>query len=141
MKPLLPLSFIALAVLAGAGTPAQAHGPGFRHHHHSRAFIGLSIGWPAYWAGSVYYPAVPGGYVTVAPPPVAYGYGTPVPAEPPPLPAPIAYPRNGQSPEQTEADWRECNRWATTQPSAMADASTFQRAAAACMDAHGYSVR
>ena len=36
---------------------------------------------------------------------------------------------------------QECNRWATTQPSAMADAQVFQRAVAACMDGRGYTVR
>jgi alkanesulfonate monooxygenase SsuD/methylene tetrahydromethanopterin reductase-like flavin-dependent oxidoreductase (luciferase family) len=66
-----------------------------------------------------------------------------VPPAPPPKPAPdpIIYPRGGQSPEQTEADRQACNRWATTQPSAMADASVFQRAMAACLDGRGYTVR
>jgi hypothetical protein len=54
---------------------------------------------------------------------------------------PIIYPRNGQSPEQTEADRQDCNRWATSLPSALSDAQVFQRAVAACMDARGYSVR
>ena len=54
---------------------------------------------------------------------------------------PIFYPRNGQSPEQTEQDRRDCNRWATTQRGAMADASIFQRATFACMEGRGYTVR
>ena len=58
-----------------------------------------------------------------------------------PPPDPIIYPRNGQSVEQTEIDRRECNRWATTLPSALADAAVFQRAVAACMDGRGYTVR
>jgi hypothetical protein len=137
MKPLLLLSIAALVALAGVGSPAQAHGPGLRHHH-VRGFVTLSIGaWPLYWGGPVYYPAVPPGYVAVAPP---SAYATPAPVEAMP-PAPVAYPRNAQTPQQTEADWRECNRWATTQPSAMADAGVFQRSVHACMDAHGYSVR
>ena len=138
MKPLLSLSMAALVALGGAGTPAQAHGPGF-HRSHVRGFVTLSIGaWPLYWAGPVYYyPAVPSGYAAVAPP---SAYATPAPVEAMP-PAPVAYPLNAQTPQQTETDWRECNRWATTQPSAMADAGVFQRSVLACMDAHGYSVR
>jgi hypothetical protein len=139
MKPLLSLTMAALVALGGAATPAQAHGPGFRHPH-VRGFVTLSIGaWPLYWGGPVYYyPAVPFGYAAVAPPPVAYATPAPVEAMPP---APVAYPRNAQTPQQTEADWRECNRWATTQPAAMADAGVFQRSVLACMDGHGYSVR
>jgi hypothetical protein len=138
MKPLLSLTVAALVALAGVGTPAQAHGPGSRHHH-VRGFVTLSIGaWPLYWGGPVYYPAVPSGYAAVAPPPVAYA--TPAPIELS-APTPIAYPRNAQTPQQTEGEWRECNRWTTTQPSAMADAGVFQRSVLACMDAHGYSVR
>ncbi len=56
-------------------------------------------------------------------------------------PDPIFYPKNGQSPEATESDRRECNRWATTQPGAMADASIFQRATFACMEGRGYTVK
>ena len=54
---------------------------------------------------------------------------------------PIFYPRNGQSAEATESDRRECNRWATTQRGAMADASIFQRATLACMEGRGYTVK
>jgi hypothetical protein len=70
--------------------------------------------------------------VVQAPPPVV------VPA---PKPDPIIYPRNGQDANRTEFDRQECNRWATTQPSAVADASVFQRAVEACMDGRGYSMR
>ena len=56
-------------------------------------------------------------------------------------PDPIFYPKNGQSPAQIEADRQGCNRWATTQPSAMAVASVFQRATLACMEGRGYSVK
>jgi hypothetical protein len=56
-------------------------------------------------------------------------------------PDPIFYPKNGQSAEATEADRRECNRWATTQRGAMADASIFQRATLACMEGRGYTVK
>jgi len=54
---------------------------------------------------------------------------------------PIIYPNNGQSAQKTEADRQECNRWATAQPNAVADAEVFQRAVAACMDGRGYTVR
>ena len=56
-------------------------------------------------------------------------------------PEPIFYPKNGQSAEATENDRRECNRWATTQRGAMADASIFQRATYACMEGRGYTVK
>ena len=59
----------------------------------------------------------------------------------PSRPDPVIYPRNGQSPQQTEADRQDCNRWATTQPAALADASVFKRAVEACMDGRGYSMR
>ena len=54
---------------------------------------------------------------------------------------PIFYPRNGQSGAQTEADRQDCNRWATTQPSAMNNGSVFTRAVEACMDGRGYTMR
>jgi hypothetical protein len=59
----------------------------------------------------------------------------------PSQPDPVITPRQGQSTEQTELDRQDCNRWATTQPAALADAGVFQRAVAACMDARGYTVK
>jgi hypothetical protein len=56
-------------------------------------------------------------------------------------PEPIIYPRNGQSPQQLEADRQECNRWATTQAGAMTDSSIFLRAVDACMDGRGYTTK
>jgi hypothetical protein len=105
------------------------------------AYTTLWIGGaPYYYANDVYYTRAPGpGYVVVEPPPAAeQAQPVPVPAA---LPDPIIYPRNGQSSEQLEQDRQDCNRWATTQPQAMADAQVFQRAAAACMDGRGYTVR
>jgi hypothetical protein len=107
------------------------------------AYATLWIGGaPYYYANGVYYAPAPGGYAVVPPPP---GAEAAQPAPPPPAPKappePIIYPRNGQSAAQTEADRQDCNRWATTQPSAMADREVFQRAVAACMDARGYTVR
>ena len=121
-------------------------------------------GAPYYVANGVYYAPMPSlGYVVVAPPAdpdqvqtitsgsanavAAPGMGTSSSsvvvstANYRSLPEPVIYPRNGQSPEQTEADRQECNRWATTQPAALNDAQVFQRAVAACMDARGYTVR
>ena len=108
------------------------------------AFVTLRIGGaPYYYANGTYYSPAPGqGYLVVAPPPGADAVqAVPPPPPTPAAPDPIIYPRSGQSAAQTEADRQECNRWATTQPSAMADASVFQRAVAACMDGRGYTVR
>lgn len=101
------------------------------------AYVTLWIGGTYYYyANGIYYaPAGANGYVVVEPPAEA------ATASPAAVPEPVIYPRNGQNAEQTETDRRECNRWATTQPSAMNDASVFQRAVAACMDARGYTVR
>ncbi len=139
------LPLIVLAALL-ASDLAEAHG------RHGRWWGGVSIGigLPLYvgpyggayggpyggpWVG---YPAP----VVVTPPPVVYAEP---PAPPVPtaraLPDPIFYPRQGQGAAQLEADRQECNRWATTQPSAMADASVFHRATLACMDGRGYSSR
>ena len=129
--------------------------------------IGASVGyWGGYWGGypAYYYPAYAPAYSYYeAPPGAAYpedtargGDGQPAPQTVQPAPQtnrarpvpqaataaePIFYPRNGQSAEQTEADRRDCNRWATTQRGAMADAGIFQRATFACMDGRGYTVR
>jgi hypothetical protein len=152
---------IAFAALTLAIGSAQAHGRhgGHRHHHgHWGAGVflggvglGIGIGAARHYYGAPWYPgyAYPGyaypGYVVVEPPPVAYHY------EPPPLPPrepaarrlpdPIFYPREGQTAAQTEGDRQACNRWATTQPNAMADASVFHRATLACMEGRGYTVR
>ncbi len=96
---------------------------------------------PYYYADGVYYNSYPGqGYVVVAPPPGA-DTAQAAPAPTPAAPEPIFYPRNNQSAAQTEADRRDCNAWATSQPQAMADAKVFQRATEACMDGRGYTVR
>lgn len=130
MKRLLPIA--ALALLAGAAAPgdAQAHG-------RWRFGLGIGIGFPIYPAYPAYVYPQP---VYVNPPPEGW---QPVPAAPAPkaLPEPIFYPRNAQDAAQTEADRQACNRWATTQPSALAEASVFHRATLACMEGRGYSVR
>lgn len=113
------------------------------------AYVSLRVGGlPYYYANGVYYTqTVPGpGYTVVAPPQEgAVVQATPVaPVLSPAAPAkpdPVIYPRNGQSPAQTEADRQDCNRWATTQPAAMNDALVFNRSVEACMDGRGYSMR
>jgi hypothetical protein len=104
-------------------------------------------------------PAAPGnGVIELGPAPAA---GAPSQAPPPAIAQPPAgappqgrmaqagqvyvYPRQGQSPQQQAADEATCNSWASTQMGSGFDAnqavSSFQRALAACLDAHGYSVR
>ena len=132
------LALMAVAAAALASEPAQAHG------RHGRWWGGISIGIgvPYFYGGYaspwVGYPAP----VYVVPPPAGYAEppAPPVPAAKAP-PEPIFYPRQGQNGAQLEADRQECNRWATTQPAAMADASVFHRATLACMDARGYTSR
>lgn len=135
MPRIASLSILICAALL-ASEAAQAHG------RHGRWWGGISIGIgvPLYVApyGSPWaaYPAP----VFVAPAPVVHAEP---PAPPPakPAPEPIFYPRQGQDSAQLEADRQACNRWATTQPSALADASVFHRATLACMDGRGYSAR
>ena len=134
------LTLIALAALATE--PAQAHGRGGRWWGGVSIGIGvpLVVG-PGYYGPGYYgaWPAYPAPVVVA--PPVAYAEPAAQPAPAKPAPEPIFYPRQGQSAAQVEADRQECNRWATTQPAAMADASVFHRATLACMDAHGYTAR
>ena len=137
----LSIVFVTLAMALGAVSSADAHGRGGHWGGGHRGWgpgvfwggIGLGLG-----LGYIVSQQQPE-YVVV-PPPVTY-YDVPPPPAAPAQPAPIFYPRNGQSAEQTEADRQECNRWATTQPSAMSSASVFQRATLACMDGRGYSSR
>ncbi len=108
--------------------------------------FGLGLGLAAL-AAPVYYDQPSVVYVNPPvyyPPAPVYAQAAPAPTYAPQAPAvpdPIFYPRNGQSAAQVEADRQDCNRWATTQPRAMADASIFQRATFACMDGRGYSAR
>ncbi len=106
-------------------------------------YVTLRVGGsPYYYANGVYYATAPGGYAVVnAPPQADAAVAQPSPSPTPPRPDPIFYPRTGQSAEKTEADRQECNRWATSQPAALNDASVFSRAVDACMDGRGYTVR
>jgi len=117
------------------------------YHHHgwdgARFWGGVGIG---FGLGTLYYgaPWYPG-YVAVPAYP-AYPVYPAYPAAPSePIakmpPDPVIYPRNGQSAAQLESDRQDCNRWAMTQPSAVADASVFHRATIACMEGRGYTVR
>jgi hypothetical protein len=100
-------------------------------------------GAPYYYANGVYYATMPGQGFTVVAAPAGADAAQPVPLTggTSALPEQVIYPRNGQSASQMESDRQECNRWALTQPGAVADASVFQRAIAACMDGRGYTVR
>jgi hypothetical protein len=136
-----------------------AHGFGHRHRgyysHLPRGAVSVVIGGGRYWRhGSHLYSPWGSGWVLVAPPVVLAAplvlqqaeRPAPAPAAevlptPPSRPDPVIYPRNGQSAQQTEADRQDCNRWATTQPAALADASVFHRAVEACMDGRGYTMK
>ena len=113
--------------------------------------LGLGVGTVVYGSGYygyrdgydvTYYGAVaPEVVVVPAPEGRVVRSGQPVPQAAARAPDPIFYPKNGQSAAVLESDRRECNRWATTQPNAMAEASVFQRATYACMEGRGYTVR
>ena len=159
MRALIRTSALALAALAMVAAPLESQaGPGGRggghfhghrghggwghgghHHHHWGGFgwgLGLGIG-----TSFVLAPWYRPGYVVAAPPP-AYDVGiAPAPPAAPAAPDPIIYPSRGQTAGQTEADRQACDRWAMTQPSAMADASVFHRATLACMEGRGYTVK
>lgn len=111
--------------------------------------VSVQIGGGRYWRhGGHYYRPWGPRWVVVAPPVVlgetvwvdAVRADPPLPV-PPSRPDPVIYPRQGQSAQHTEADRQACNRWATTQPAALADASVFQRAVEACMDGRGYTLK
>ena len=147
---------VGVAALAASGAAqAQSHGGwhgggGYHGGWHGGGYyrgggwgfwpwVGLGVGLglatdPLYYGGPNY---------VVVDRPAPYYYGPPQPAAPMAAPAadPIFYPRNGQTAAQVETDRQACNRWATSYPRAMEDASVFQRATLACMDGHGYTSR
>jgi Family of unknown function (DUF6515) len=115
---------------------------------------------PYYYANSVYYTQAPtGGYAVAAPPPEDQAVMQPPPPPPPvaasaPFPPTVGdgliiYPKGGQGAAQMAADRADCTRWAVGQTgfdparSAPGDMrrTDFQRAAGACLEAHGYTVR
>ena len=142
MKIAIPSIAVVLAAILGTALPTAAHShDGWRHHHHSRVHVGIGFGFgyygPWYYPdyGPWYYP----GYVVVQPAPVMLT----APAEPaaPLAPAPVIAPLHGQSPRQAEFDVQQCNRWAMTQPAAMAEAGEFHRMAMGCVQSRGYAVK
>jgi len=112
-------------------------------------------GLPYYYANGVYYARAAGaGYTVVEAPPgadsaQALAAGAPVAAASTPAavslqqPAsdPIIYPKSGQSAAQADLDLTQCKNWASSQPGASPNSSTFSRALDACLDGRGYSVR
>jgi hypothetical protein len=144
VKPILRALIVSALVAAqGLASAGPRHYDRHHHHHHHRGsnagavVLGLALAVPLIALASraerapevVYAPPPP------APLPPVHTVYTPSRA------APVVYPRQGQSAEQQEFDNRECNRWATTQQAAMADASVFNRAVEACMDGRGYTLR
>jgi len=113
---------------------AVGYGYGYGH-----GYYGYRGPWLRPWGPAVVFAAPPVVYAMPADPPVVVE--RPAVSVAPTRPDPIIYPRNGQTSQQTEYDRQECNRWATTQPAAMAEASVFQRAVEACMDGRGYSMK
>jgi len=150
MHALSRISVLLFAALLATAQPAQAqphrgwHGGHGHHWGHPGRFwggVGFGIGLGTLYYGAPWYydrAWYPGYVVTPAP---VYEIASPPPPAAKAPPEPIFYPRNNQTPAQTEADRRACDRWAMTQPSAMADAGIFHRATLACMDGRGYSAR
>ncbi|MDM4768191.1 hypothetical protein [Pelomonas sp. SE-A7] len=152
LTQLLPRTLIVstLILAQGLAVAGPRHYDPPRHHHHHRhglsiggALLGLAIAVPL--IAIAHRAAEREADVIYTPPPAPLPPPAPVVIQQQPVPPlrgePIIYPRNGQSAEQLEFDRRECNRWATTQPSAMNDASVFNRAVDACMDGRGYTLR
>jgi hypothetical protein len=153
MRALIRTSALVIAALAMVAAPLESEafprgGGGYRYHgyhgYHGGHFwggigLGLGLGIGTYYAlAPWYYP----NYVVAVPAPGYYDPGI-APAQPTAKapPDPIVYPNRGQTAAQTEADRQACDRWAMTQPSAVADASVFHRATLACMEGRGYTVK
>lgn len=154
------VALTVVAALAAGSALAQARRPpghfgghaphaGWHHVRHGSHYpfwggfglglgLGVVSGWYWDWPYHGGYYGAPTVVYGIAPPPAGTGYTV---STMPLLPETIYYPRNGQSDAQRETDLRECNRWATTQPPAMAEATAFQRAVLACMDGRGYTGR
>ena len=124
-------------VVVSPGYYGGWYGGGYRPGYWGGVGVGVTIGAPLYYPYR-YGPYYDGGWVANPAPMV---YAQPVPPAAPMAPVPSIAPRNGQSVEQTEVDRRECDRWALSQPAAMADAQVFHRITLACMDARGYTAR
>jgi hypothetical protein len=94
------------------------------------------------------------GYVVTDPPPVAGttdDSGGSQPAQTAPSSDVYAYPQNNQSDEQQSTDKYECHNWARSQTGfdpthvngegSSGNASDYQRAMTACLNARGYSAQ
>lgn len=138
VRTLIVASLLVATGVASAG-PRYYDAPRHHHYHHG----GIGLGGLVFGLAVAVPLIVLANQVDRAPEVVYVPQPAPVPAPvyAPSRAAPVIYPRNGQSGVQLEADNRECNRWATTQQAAMADASVFQRAVEACMDGRGYTLR
>jgi hypothetical protein len=106
---------------------------------------------PYFYANSVYYVAVPGGYTVVDPP-----QGPVAEAPLPPSEQVYIYPREGQDDREQADDKYACHKWAVgqtgfdpTQPPGAGlgvaqiaqKRADYQRAMAACLEGRGYTVR
>ena len=141
VKPLALAAVVAaVALLAPQAADAARVGIGIGIGVPIGGYYGPGYYGPGYWGPAYWGPEYYGPRYVYAPPPVVVAPAAPAQALPK-APDPIFYPNHGQSAAQTETDRQECNRWATTQPNALADASVFQRATYACMEGHGYTVR
>lgn len=141
-RTLIVSALITATGLASAGPRHDGH---WRHHHHHHHHRGSHVGGLAVGL-AVAIPLIALAHHANREPEVVYAPSPaplppPAPVYAPPRPDPVIYPRHGQGSAQLEADSRECNRWATTQPAAMADAGVFHRAVEACMDGRGYTLR
>jgi hypothetical protein len=131
---------VDVGVNLGPAVISVGHRGGHHGHHrghHHRGYYRGAWGWGPVLLSPWIYPQV---VTVVQPAPVVVDAVPPAPAQAS-RPDPVIYPRNGQSAQQTETDRQGCNRWATTQPQALADSSVFLRAVDACMDGRGYTTR
>jgi hypothetical protein len=130
---------VDVGVNLGPAVISVGHRGGHHHGHrgHARGYYRGAWGWgPLLWSPWVYPQVV----TVVQPAPVVVDAAPPLPVQAS-RPDPVIYPRNGQSAQQTETDRQDCNRWATTQPQALADSAVFLRAVDACMDGRGYTTK
>lgn len=137
---------IGVPVLGNAiayGGPVGAISVGYRGGRGGHYRGGWRGGWGPAWGVVLAAPWVVPTVVLAQPQTVVIEPPAPPQVAPsaPSRPEPVIYPRNGQTPQQLEADRQECNRWATTQPAALADSSVFMRAVDACMDGRGYTTK
>ncbi|WP_457425264.1 hypothetical protein [Roseateles sp. P5_E7] len=142
VRTLIVSALVAATGVASAGP--RYYSPQHHHYHHGGSGLGalvfgLAVAVPLIALASQADRAERAPEVVYVPQPAPLP--PPAPVYAPSRAEPVIYPRNGQSSAQLEADNRECNRWATTQQAAMADASVFNRAVDACMDGRGYTLR